>query len=341
MKLAEIAAAIGARLEGDGALEIDSLEPLDRAGPRDLAFLAHPRYASQLATTHAAAVIVADDGPRPPGAALRTPEPYLAFARALALFERRLLPPPGIDPSAQVASDARIGEGARIGPRAVIGAGVRLGARAVIHPGVVLYPEVEIGDDFEAHANAIIRERVRIGHRVRIGPGAVIGGEGFGFLPLPQGGVFRLAQIGRVEIGDDVEVGANATVDRATIGVTSIERGAKLDNLVMIAHGCRVGEEALIAAQTGLAGSTQVGARAQLGGQVGSAGHLRIGAGARIAAQSGIAADVPDRAEFGGYPAMEAALWRRVVAAARRLPELLRRVRRLERAIEARRAGGG
>jgi UDP-3-O-[3-hydroxymyristoyl] glucosamine N-acyltransferase len=214
----------------------------------------------------------------------------------------------------------------------VVGEGVRIGARATLHPGVVIYPFVSIGDDFTAHANAVVREHVRIGARVVLGSGVTIGGEGFGYIPLPGGGIEKLSQIGSVEIEDDVEVGANTTIDRATIGLTRIERGAKIDNLVMIAHGCRVGSEALLAAQTGLAGSTVVGARAQLGGQVGCAGHLTVGEGARIAGQSGVANDVSPGAEMGGYPAMDAALWRRATAALHRLPELLRRVRQLEKA---------
>ncbi|MFM7734495.1 MAG: UDP-3-O-(3-hydroxymyristoyl)glucosamine N-acyltransferase, partial [Alphaproteobacteria bacterium] len=159
-------------------------------------------------------------------------------------------------------------------------------------------------------------------------------GEGFGYLPMPGGGIFRLAQVGGVEIEDDVEVGANTTIDRATIGTTRIARGAKLDNLVMVAHDCTVGEEALLAAQVGLAGSTVIGPRVQLGGQVGTAGHLVVGEGARVAAQSGIPNDVAPGATVGGYPAMDAALWRRVSAAVHRLPELLRRVRRIERRLD-------
>jgi UDP-3-O-[3-hydroxymyristoyl] glucosamine N-acyltransferase len=333
MKLADIARELGGTVEGDGEIEIDSLEPLDQAGSRDLSFLSNPRYAAQLPDTKAAAVILGPGVTGPGCAIVRVPDAYLAFAKALDLFVRPVLPPEGIAPGASVAADAAIGSGARIAPGVAIGQGARIGARAALHPGVVIYPGVEIGDDFTAHANVVVRERVRIGHRVQIGPGAVIGGDGFGFVPLPEGGVWKMSQIGTVEIGDDVEIGANTTVDRATIGRTVIERGAKLDNLVMVAHGCRVEEEALLAAQTGLAGSTIVGARAQLGGQVGSAGHLRIGRGARIAAQSGVPNDVPDGAVVGGYPAMEMSLWRRVVTATRQLPEILKRLKRLEQRL--------
>ena len=331
VRLAEIAAAIDAALEGDPGIEVDELSPLEEAGPRSLSFLSNPRYASQLASTRAAAVILGPGVDGPGCAVLRVPHAYLAFARALPLFERPVRPEPGVDPSARVAPSAVVGEDARIGPQVSIGERARIGRRCSIFPGAVIYPDVEIGDDCVVHANAVVRERVRIGHRVVLGAGCAIGGEGFGYLPMPGGGIFRLAQVGGVEIGDDVEIGANTTVDRATIGTTRIERGAKLDNLVMVAHGCTVGEEALLAAQVGLAGSTVIGPRVQLGGQVGTAGHLTVGEGARVAAQSGVPNDVPAGATIGGYPAMDAALWRRVSAAVHRLPELLRRVRRLER----------
>ncbi|MDG2306017.1 MAG: UDP-3-O-(3-hydroxymyristoyl)glucosamine N-acyltransferase [Candidatus Binatia bacterium] len=333
MRVADIACALEAVVEGDATLEVDELAPLDGAGPRSLSFLSNPRYAPQLATTGAGAVILGPDVEGPGCTVLRVADAYLAFAKALELFDRPIQLPEGVDPRAFVADSAEIAAGARIAPGVHVGENARIGARAALHPGVVVYPDVSIGDDFTAHANVVVRERVRIGHRVTLAAGVALGGEGFGYIPLPDGGVWNMRQIGTVEIEDDVEIGANTTIDRAAIGVTRIEKGAKIDNLVMIAHGCRIGPEALIAAQTGLAGSTTVGARAQLGGQVGSAGHLSIGEGARIAAQSGVPGDVPEGAVMGGYPAMDVGLWRRVSAAARKLPELLRRVRRLERAL--------
>jgi UDP-3-O-[3-hydroxymyristoyl] glucosamine N-acyltransferase len=341
MKLSELAAALGATLEGDGDLEVDDLQPLDCAGPRSLSFVSNQRYVGQLAGTRAGAVILGPGIDGPGCAVLRVDDAYRAFAMALGLFARPVLPPLGVAPSAHVSPGARLGEGARIAPGVVVGDDVVIGARASLFPGVVVYPETTIGDDFVAHANAVVRERVRIGDRVTLGPGVVVGGDGFGFLPLPGGGVFKLPQIGTVEIGDDVEIGANTTVDRATIGATRIERGVKLDNLVMIAHGCRIGAESLLAGQSGLAGSTILGARVQLGGQVGAAGHLTVGDDVRVAAQSGIDNDVPAGAVLGGYPAMDVRLWRRVSAAVHRLPDLLRRVRRLERALGRGGEGGG
>jgi UDP-3-O-[3-hydroxymyristoyl] glucosamine N-acyltransferase len=333
MKLGDIAQALGATLEGDPELEIDTLDPIESAGPRSLSFVSNPRYVALVKTTRAAALILAPEVPAPGRAVLRAPNPYFAFTMALRLFARPVLPPVGVDPRATIAPDVTIGEAARIAAGVVIGERTRIGARATLHPGVVIYPGVTIGDDFTAHANVVVRERVTIGDRVSLASGVVLGSDGFGFLPLPGGGVLKIEQIGTVEVGNDVEIGANSTVDRATIGATRIEPGVKLDNLVMIAHGCQIGEESLIAAQTGLSGSTVVGRRVQLGGQVGAAGHLKIGDDARAAAKSGIPNDVPAGSTVGGYPAMEATLWRRVTAAAHRLPELLRRVRRLERAI--------
>jgi UDP-3-O-[3-hydroxymyristoyl] glucosamine N-acyltransferase len=340
MKLGEVASALGAQLEGDPEYEVESLEPLATAGPRSLSFVSNPRYVQQLTTTRAGALILGPDVAGPGCAVLRVPNAYLGFAMALPLFARPILPAPGIDSRAEVAATATIGDGARVAAGAVVGAGARIGARATIFPRVVIYPEVEIGDDFTAHAGVVVRERVRIGNRVTLASGVVIGSEGFGHLPMPGGGVFKLAQIGGVEIGDDVEIGANSTIDRATIGVTRIANGVKIDNLVMVAHGCEVGEESLIAAQTGLAGSTTIGKRVQLGGQVGVAGHMTIGDGARVAAQSGVPSDVVAGATVGGYPAMDAALWRRVSAAVQRLPELLRRVRQLEKQVAGPGAAG-
>lgn len=334
VRLAEIAPVLDAVVEGDADIEVDELAPLDGAGPRSLSFLSNPKYLPQLAGTGAAAVILGPDVEGPGCAVLRVPDAYMAFAKALEIFDRPIVPPTGIDPRAHVAASARIGPEARIAAGVHVGEDVTIGARVTLHPGVVLYPHVTIADDFTAHANVVVRERVRIGNRVTLAAGVALGGEGFGYIPLPGGGVQNIRQIGTVEIEDDVEIGANATIDRAAIGVTRIEAGAKIDNLVMIAHGCRIGPEALIAAQTGLAGSTTVGARAQLGGQVGSAGHLTIGPDARVAAQSGIPADVAEGTVVGGYPAMDVGLWRRVSAAVHKLPELLRRVRRLEKALE-------
>jgi len=333
MKLGDLARELGCELEGDPSIEITGPAPIDDAGPGQVTFVANPRYQARLEGLRAAAVILAPGMPAPGVAVLRSPEPYAAFVRLLELFHVPDRPPLGIDSSARVASSARVGPRAAIGAYVVIGENVTIGADARIDPHVVIYPGVTIGERFTAHARAVVRERVTIGNDVKLQCGVVIGGDGFGYLPDAKGGVRAIPQTGGVVLEDRVEVGANTTIDRAAVGVTRIRRGAKIDNLVQIGHGCEVGEGAFLAAQVGLAGSTQIGAGAQLGGQVGVAGHLTIGAGARVAAQSGVPNDVAAGAVIGGYPAVEIRTWRRNVAAVLRLPELLRRVRRIERRL--------
>jgi UDP-3-O-[3-hydroxymyristoyl] glucosamine N-acyltransferase len=330
MRLREIADALGCELHGDGDIAIDALAPIDHAGPGDLTFVANPRYERHLATTGASAVLLAKDAPAVRLPSLRADAPYLAFAQALRLFHRPPVQPVGIHPTAVIAADAVLGENCSIGPHAVVGAAVRIGRDAVLAPHVVVYPQVSIGDRFLAHAHVTIREGVVIGDDVTLHAGAVIGSDGFGFVPTPAGDIEKLAQIGNVVIEDGVEIGANATVDRATIGSTVLRKGVKLDNLVMVAHGCEIGANSMLAAQVGLSGSTRLGAWVRVGGQAGFAGHIRIGDGAQIAAQSGVANDVAPGATLGGTPAIDVRLWRRISAALLRLPELLRRVRRLE-----------
>ena len=332
MRLGELAERLGCELRGDPALDITAIRGLEDAGPGDLTFLANPKYAAQLAATRASAAIVAKNAAELPIATLRADNPYLCFARALGIFHRPLRPPVGVHPTAVVAASARVADGASIGAYAVIGDEVVIGPGATIHPHVTIYPAVRIGSDFVAHAGVVVREQVHIGDRVVLHPGVVIGADGFGFAPSPQGAV-KIPQTGTVVIEDDVEVGANTTVDRATLGATIIRRGAKLDNLVMIAHNCEVGAGSFLAAQVGIAGSTKLGRGVQMGGQAGAAGHLTIGDGAQVAAQSGVPSSVPAGRIVGGYPATEVTVWRRTSAALLRLPGLLRRVRRLERRV--------
>jgi UDP-3-O-[3-hydroxymyristoyl] glucosamine N-acyltransferase len=333
MKLREIARALGCELRGDGEIEISDVAPIEEAPPRTLTFLADRRLASHLATTGAAAIVLPLDAPPVRIPSLHAAHPYLAFIGAVELFH----PPPartavGVHPSAVVAESADIGPGAWIGPHVVVGERVRIGRDATVHANVAIYPDVSIGDQFTAHAGVVVQSGARIGDRVTLHPGAVIGSEGFGYLPLPAGNR-KIPQVGTVVIEDDVEIGANSTIDRAALGATVIGRGTKIDNLVMIAHGCRIGAGCLLAGQVGLAGGTTVGDRVLMGGQVGAAGHLSIGDRAQIAAQSGIHRDVPAGEQYSGYPAVEVRRWRRVTMAMPRLPELLRRMKRVERSL--------
>ncbi len=333
MRLDELAARIGAQVEGDGSVEVRGVATLDAAGEGDLTFLSNPRYGAKVGTTRASAVLLPPSyaGPlRVP--ALRAADTYAALARILAIFHPPAPRRPGIHPTAVIDASAALGESPAVGPYAVIGARTRIGARADIGAHVTIGADTAIGDDFTAHAHASVRERVQIGDRVTLQDGAVVGSDGFGYAIDAAGQAEKMPQAGTVVLEDDVEIGAHSTIDRATVGATRIGRGAKIDNLVHVAHGCDVGEGCFLAAQVGLAGSTRLGRYVQLGGQVGVAGHLEIGDMARVAAKSGVPNDVPRGATVGGYPAVEVTVWRRVSAALPRLPELLRRVRRLEKA---------
>ena len=339
MKLADIAQRLGCELRGSGETEIRGINGIDEAGAGELTFVANKKYLAKLSTTKAVAVILAPDAPEVSLPSLRTTNPYLAFARALELFYPPYVPPAGVHPTAVVAPTARIGSQASIGSYAIIGDGVVIGDHARIFAHVVIYPKVHIGRYFTAHAGVVVREGTRIGDRVVLQSGVVIGGDGFGYVPLPDGSTYKIPQAGAVTLEDDVEIGANTTIDRATVGATVIRRGAKIDNLVMIGHGCEVGEGALLAAQVGLAGSTTLEAGVRLGGQAGAAGHLTVGKNTLVAAQSGIPHDVPANSMIGGYPAVDIVSWRRYSAALPKLPELLRRVRRLEHALGKRGKG--
>jgi UDP-3-O-[3-hydroxymyristoyl] glucosamine N-acyltransferase len=333
MTLAELARRLGATLEGgSGDLEISDVAAIEEAPPGTLTFVADRRHHAHLATTRAAAVLLAPNAPAAPLPVLRVPHPYLAFVDAMELFHPSRRPPAGVHPTAVIALSAVLGAGASVGPHVVVGEGVRIGRDAVLHPRVTIYPEARIGDEFTAHAGVVVREEVVIGDRVTVHAGAVVGSDGFGFVPRAEGHR-KIPQVGTVVVEDDVEIGANATVDRATLGATVIGRGTKIDNLVMIGHNCRTGPGCLLAAQVGLAGGTRLGAGVMLGGQVGASGHLSIGDGAQVAAQSGIHGDVPAGAVYGGYPAVQIRGWRRVTSSLPRLPALLRRVRRVERAL--------
>jgi UDP-3-O-[3-hydroxymyristoyl] glucosamine N-acyltransferase len=334
MKLSEIALALGCRMEARSDPEITGVAGIEEAGPGELTFVSNRKYIRHIKDTRASAILL--DFELPAGAipCLRTPNPYLAFARALELFHAPLAPPQGIHPSAVLAADARIEPGASIGPHVVVGAGCSIGARATLFPHVVIYPDVSIGDDVILHAGVVIREKCRIGHRVTIQNGSIIGSDGFGFAPVGDGTYHKIRQTGYVRIEDDVEIGANTTVDRAAVGATFIRRGAKLDNLVQIGHGSQVGEDSVLAAQVGLAGSTKLGRRVMAGGQVGFAGHQEIGDGVILMAQAGIHGEVESGAMLAGSPAFDTRVWRRSVTAFPKLPELQRQVRTLEKELQ-------
>ncbi len=330
--LSELARLCEAELVGDGERVVHGPAGLAEAGEDEVSFLANPRYRSLLAETRAAAVVVGRDVEEaPPGVALlRCEDPNEAFSRVIEAFvEPDPVPAVGLHPSCVVEPDAVIEEGARVGPFCRIGAGAWIGEGAVLAASVDVGPRARIGRRTVVGSGAVIGARVVVGERCVLQPGCVIGSDGFGFDPTPEGWK-KVPQCGTVVLEDEVEVGANTTIDRARFGATRIGRGAKIDNLVHVAHNCVVEEGAMLCAQVGLAGSARVGRRAILAGQVGVQGHSTIGEGARVGGQAGVFGDVPPRTDVAGWPARPRAEALRQVAWVRRLPELFRRLRELE-----------
>lgn len=333
MRLSELAERLDCRLDGDGSVEIRRVASLEHAEPGDMSFFANPRYAPALRRTRASAVILGDEAPAAPCAMLRTQEPYLAFANALSLFVAAPRPEPGIDRLSYVAPDAALGRDVSIGPFSSVGKGARIGDRTVIYPNVCIGEAAVVGDDCVIHSHVAIRERIVIGHRVVIQNGAVIGGDGYGFVRRSDGTHQKIPQTAAVVIEDDVEIGANTTIDRPAIGETRIQAGAKIDNLVQIGHGVNVGRNALLAAQVGIAGSTTIGESAMLGGQVGVGGHISVGKHAAAVGQSGITNSIPDRAFVSGYPAIDNKEWLKSSAIFRKLPAMRKKMAELEQRI--------
>jgi UDP-3-O-[3-hydroxymyristoyl] glucosamine N-acyltransferase len=312
---------------------VDRLAGIEDAGPGDLTFFANARYTAALRTTRAAAVILGEQAPAAPCAMLRSPHPYLSFARAVSLFFAPPVVAPGVDPRAAVAATALVHPSASIGPFVAIGEGARVGARTTVHPHVSIGPGARIGDDCVLHAHVSVRERVVIGDRVVVQDGAVIGSDGFGFARRPDGTHEKIPQVGGVTIEDDVEIGAHAAIDRPAMGETRIGAGTKIDNLVQVAHGVKIGRNVLLAAQVGIAGSTTLGDDVVLAGQVGVAGHLTIGPRVVATAQTGIPNSLDAGAFVSGYPAIDNRDWLKASAVFRRLPELRRAVAALERSL--------
>lgn len=342
MKLHELAQKLGCRLEGDGDLEITGATGIDLAVAGQITFLANRRYFPMLKSTHASAVLLEDGiaveraAHAAPMAALRTANPYLAFAQALELFYEAPDYKAGVHATAVIARTARIAPDAHVGPYCFVDERVEIGAGAVLHSFVTIYRGAKIGADFFAHAHAVVREFCQLGDRVILQNGAVIGGDGLGFAKRADGTWHKMVQSGPAILEDDVEVQSNACVDRATVGETRIGRGTKIDDLVLVGHASQVGENAMLCGQVGLAGSTRIGNGCILAGQVGTAGHLSVGDGTVITAQSGIPNDVPERALYSGYPAVPNREWLKMMAALNRLPELQKRVSQLEAKLEKR-----
>jgi UDP-3-O-[3-hydroxymyristoyl] glucosamine N-acyltransferase len=326
-----MAEALGCTLQGNGNLEISGVAGIEEAQAGQVTFVSNPKYASKAKTTSASAVIVTSNFPDIPAATLRTANPYLAFALAVEMFYQVPIPATGISSSASIAASAEIGPRASIGPFAVIEDDVVIGSDCTIYPFVHIYQGARIGDRFKAYAHVSVREFCQVGNGVILQDGVKIGTDGYGYAKQDDGSYYKIVQSGIVVLEDDVEVGANSTIDRGTIGETRICRGAKIDNLVQIGHASEVGENTLLCAQVGLAGSSKIGRNVILTGQVGVAGHLEIGDGVIVTAQGGVGQDVEPGKIVSGSPSMDNKLWLRSTALIKRLPELLKRIEALEK----------
>jgi UDP-3-O-[3-hydroxymyristoyl] glucosamine N-acyltransferase len=330
-RLSDLAARIGARVEGEGDVIVSGIAPIEEAGPGQVTFLANPKYARFVQGSKASAIIARDAVPGVQTAFLVSENPYFAFACAVEAFHPPARIALGISEMASVDPLARLGKDVTVSPFVVIGEGAEVGDRTVLFPGVCLGKRVSIGPDCLIYPNVVLYDGVTVGSRVILHAGCVIGSDGFGFAPT-QEGFRKIPQVGTVEIEDDVEIGANTTIDRATLGVTRICRGAKLDNLIQVAHNVVIGENTVIAAQAGISGSTRIGSRVMIGGQAGLAGHLEVEDGIMLGAKCG----VPDslRASesrvWSGIPAMPHSTWLRFATLLPKIPELFRRVKRLE-----------
>jgi UDP-3-O-[3-hydroxymyristoyl] glucosamine N-acyltransferase len=336
LKLRDIADRLQCRLEGNGDVDIVRVAAVHKAGPGDLTFVANARYRPQLASTRASAVILGPetgDAASAPCAVLRAEDPYSTFARAVSLFSPATPAPPGIDPRSAIASDATIGADVSIGPFVAVGAGASIGERTVIHPNVVIGSGARIGADCLIHSQVAIRERVVIGDRVTLHNGVVAGSDGFGFVRQKDGTHFKIPQPGGVVIEDDVEIGANSTIDRPAIGETRISAGTKIDNLVHIAHGVAIGRRVLLAAQVGIAGSTTIGDDVMMAGQSGVTGHISVGDKAIVGAKSAVLQSVEAGAFVTGSPAFPHTEWRKASMVFRHLPSMKRRLEELEQRI--------
>ncbi len=329
LTLSEIARHVHGELKGDSSYAVETLAPLDKAGPRHLSFLADSRRQKELASTRAGAVLIASGVLGGPANRIEVDDPYWAFARATELFDDEKRPAPGIHPSAVVHPSFQPPSGLTVGPHCAIGPNVCIGENTILDASVIVEENVSIGKDCRIYPHVVIRRNCKIGDRAILHPGAVIGSDGFGFAEK-EGRYTKIRQLGWVEIGHDVEIGANTCIDRGALGPTILRDGVKLDNLIHVAHNVEIGEHSAIAAQTGISGSVRVGSHVKIAGQVGLAGHLEIGDGAFIGAQAGVSKSVPAKAVVTGTPARDLVSVRKIEALLHTLPKWIERIRALE-----------
>ncbi len=330
--LGELAVRFGCELRGDPAAIVDSVAALSQAGPRSVTFLANPKYIAQLAGTRAGVVILdAKSATASPVPVLVVANPHATYARVATLLHPEPPLEPGVHPTAVVAKDAQIEGSAEIGAHAFVGEGARVGARCYLGPGVVVERGAVIGDDTRLVARLYVGHHVVFGRRCIVQPGAVIGGDGFGFAP-EKGAWIKVPQIGGVQVGDDVEIGANTTIDRGALDDTVIEDGVKIDNLIMIAHNCRIGAHSALAACVAIAGSTVVGKRCILGGKVGLTGHITLCDDVVVLGTSFISHSIAKPGVYSSaLPSEEAGVWRRIVGRIKRLDSMAKRLRAVEK----------
>lgn len=341
MRVSELASLLVGEVRGDSGTEVHRVSPLETGAPGSVSFLAHSKYRDQLRSCRASALILSDpsligpDSGSPAFPALIVvKDAYVAYARAAAILHPGAVEQPGIHPSAAVHPSAQIDPTAHVGAFVSVAEGASVGARSVLHPHVVLYREAAVGEDTTLHAGVSIREGCRVGNRVIIHNNSVIGADGFGFARDADGRHVKIPQVGIVEIGDDVEIGALSAVDRASMGATRIMRGTKIDNLVQVGHSVEIGEDGILCAQVGVAGSTRIGNRVILAGQVGVADHVTVGDDVIASAQSGLHGEVPSKSRLAGSPGYDARTWLKVSAGLKQLPDLIRKVRALEARLQ-------
>jgi UDP-3-O-[3-hydroxymyristoyl] glucosamine N-acyltransferase len=329
-----MARLLGCRFEGDGTKVITGVAGLETAGTGDLVFLAGSKFRGLLEVSRAAAAIIPPDEPYRGLPVIFSENPHLTFVRAVELLFQPYRPEPGIHPTAVVSASARVGKDVSIGAFAVIGADVEIGDGTVLFSLVSVYPRARIGKHCLIHSHVSIREDVQVGNRVILHSGVVVGSDGFGYIKLEDGSHKKIPQKGTVIIEDDVEVGANAAIDRAALGQTVIRRGAKIDNLVQVAHNVEVGENAILAGQVGIAGSSRIGKNTVLAGQVGVADHVNVGDNVIAIAQTGIARNVPAGAIIAGTPELDVRDWRKASILLPQLSVLVKDLRKLKARVE-------
>lgn len=331
--LKELAELVGGKVVGRDDLEIHRVAPIDAAQDGDIAFIANPKYQSKLKDTKASAVIINVEAEIPGVSLVVCPNPYLAFAKILTFLQGKRPEPQGIMPGSQVASSASIGEGVTIHPGCVVGENVSVGPGTILYPNTVLYENVTVGENCTLHAGSVVREGCQIGNRVILQPSAVIGSDGFGYAP-DGSSYYKIPQVGIVVLEDDVEIGAATCVDRAALGVTRLKRGTKIDNLVQIAHNVTVGEDTILVAQVGIAGSTEIGNHCTFGGQAAAAGHIKIGDNVTIAGRGGVTNSVGSNQMLSGLPVIPHKEWLKASTSFTKLPEMRKEIKRMKQQLE-------